>query len=76
MKIEVLGSGCPKCKQLEKNVKSALETLKKSADVVKVTEIKDIIAAGVMMTPALRVDGKLVSEGRIPNEAELTELLK
>ena len=66
MKIEILGSGCPKCKQLEANVKKAVEETKKKAEIVKVTDIDEIINRGVMATPAIIIDGKLKASGRIP----------
>ena len=71
MKIEVLGSGCPKCKLLEANVRKALEETGKKAEVVKVTEIDKIIGYGVMSTPALVVDGEVKSYGRIATTEEI-----
>jgi len=76
MEIKVLGTGCPKCKLLEKNVKEALNTLDIEADVEKVTDVKDIMSYGVMSTPALVVNGKVVSYGRVPNSKQLEKLLK
>jgi len=75
MKIEILGSGCPKCKQLEANAKKAVEEAKKKADVVKITDINEIINRGVMATPAIVVDGKLKAYGRIPSVEEIKEWL-
>jgi len=75
MKIEILGSGCPKCKQLEANAKKAVEEAKKKADVVKITDINEIINRGVMATPAIVVDGKLKAYGRIPSVEEIEEWL-
>ena len=75
LKIEVLGPGCPKCETLEKNVRAAvqemgIEAVYKmvdtcGAEVTKVSQIKDIAARGVLMTPALAVDGKVVSSGHL-----------
>ena len=76
MEIKVLGSGCPKCKLLEKNVVDTLEKLGKKADVQKVTDYVDIAKFNVMSTPALVIDGKVVVTGRIPNPDELAKLLK
>jgi small redox-active disulfide protein 2 len=76
MTIKVLGSGCPNCIRLEKNVKEALEILNKAATVEKVTEFKDIMSYGVMSTPALVVDGKVLFSGRVPNVKSLAKLLK
>jgi small redox-active disulfide protein 2 len=76
MKIEVLGSGCPKCMALEGNVKKALEALSLEADVVKVTEIEQIIQRGVMSTPALVIDGKVVLQGKNPTVDQLKKMLQ
>ncbi len=75
MKIEVLGSGCPKCMSVEQNVRKALAELAVEADVVKVTDIQQIIQRGVMSTPALVIDGKLVLEGKNPTVQQLKQLL-
>lgn len=76
MNIKVLGSGCPNCIRLEKNVNVALKELGKEATVEKVTDFKDIMSYGVMSTPALVVDGKVLFSGRVPNPATLVDLLK
>lgn len=75
MKIEVLGTGCAKCKTLYENTKKALEESGKSADVVKVEDIPSIMKYGVMSTPALVVDGKVVFSGKLASVAEIKELL-
>jgi small redox-active disulfide protein 2 len=71
MKIEILGSGCARCKQLEANVKKALEETKKKAEIIKVTDIDEIISRGVMATPAIAIDGKVKAFGRIPDVDEI-----
>jgi small redox-active disulfide protein 2 len=76
MKIEVLGTGCPKCMSVEQNVKKALAELELQADVEKVTDIQQIIQKGVMSTPALVIDGKLVLQGKNPTVEQLKELFK
>ncbi len=76
MKIEVLGTGCPKCQSVEENVRKALAGLDVQAEVVKVTEIDDILARGVMWTPALVIDGKLVMQGKIPTVEQIKQLVK
>ena len=76
MKIEILGSGCPKCKQLEANVKKALEETKKKAEIVKVIAIEKIVEYGVMSTPAIFIDGKLKSYGRVADVEEIKKWLK
>jgi small redox-active disulfide protein 2 len=75
MKIEVLGSGCPKCMSVEQNVRKALAELAVQADVVKVTEIQEIIQRGVMSTPALVIDGNLVLQGKSPTVQQLKQLI-
>lgn len=76
MKIEILGTGCPKCKMLEANAKKAVEELKIKADIVKVTDIDKIIEYGVMTVPALVIDGKVKSSGKIADVEEIKKFLK
>jgi len=76
MKIEVLGSGCSKCKQLEKDVYNALAELNIAADVSKVQDIQKIMSYKIMATPALVVDGQVKIAGRLPRKEELHSYLK
>ena len=76
MKIEVLGSGCAKCKQLEKDVYNALAELDVAADVSKVQDISKIMAYKVMVTPALVIDGEVKVAGRLPRKEELHKYIK
>ena len=76
MNIKVLGSGCKKCQKLEANVKEALVLLNKEADVDHITDYNEIVSYNVMSTPALVVDGKVVSSGRLLTPRQLVELLK
>ena len=66
MKIEILGTGCPKCKKLYELVQEAVEETESDAEIVKVDNIKQIMNMGVMMTPALAVDGEVKVSGKIP----------
>ncbi len=75
MKIEILGTGCPKCKQLEKNVLAALAKTGKFAKVVKVEDLQKIMEYGVMSTPGLVIDGKVVSVGKLLTPDEIAELI-
>jgi small redox-active disulfide protein 2 len=75
MKIEVLGTGCPKCQSTEETVRKALAELNVQADVVKVTDINAIIEKGVMWTPALAIDGRLVLQGKIPTLDQVKALI-
>ena len=75
MDIKVLGTGCPKCKTLEEATRKAVEELGVSANVTKEEDIVKIMNYGVMRTPALVVNGKVVVSGRVPNIGELKEVI-
>lgn len=75
MKIEIFGSGCDKCTKLYEMAKTAVEELGIEAEVVKVSEIMDIVAAEVVVTPALGIDGTVKVSGRVPGADEIKELL-
>jgi small redox-active disulfide protein 2 len=76
MTIQVLGTGCQKCKTLEKMTREVVETNGIEATVSKVEDIVEIMRFGVMTTPALVIDGKVVLKGRLPSQQELTDLIK
>lgn len=76
MKIEVLGTGCMKCRRLLKNVETAVQQLGITAEIKKVDDITEIINRGVMLTPALAVDGEMKVSGRVADVNELKEILK
>jgi len=75
MNIQVLGTGCQKCKLLAEHTGQAVEELGISAEITKVTDLKEIMAFGVMMTPALAVNGKVKVAGRVPSAEEIKNLL-
>ncbi len=75
MKIEILGTGCAKCKALEKNVIEAIAKSGKFAQVEKVEDINKIMEYGVMSTPGLVIDGKVVSTGKLLTVDEIVSLL-
>lgn len=75
MKIEILGTGCPKCKQLMENAQAAVKSAGVHAELVKVTDIDKITDYGVMMTPALVVAGKVVSAGKVLSAEDIKKLL-
>lgn len=75
MKIQVLGTGCHKCKQLAQNAETAVSELGLEASVEKVTGLNDILAFGVMMTPALAIDGVVKTSARIPTVEEIKQML-
>lgn len=74
-KIEIFGPGCPKCNALLENVKQALLENNQTAEVVKITDIKAMIAKGIMLTPGLAIDGKLVSQGKTLKVEQIKELI-
>jgi small redox-active disulfide protein 2 len=74
--IEVLGTGCAKCKRLMKNVEKAVDELGIEAEIVKVDDITEIIERGIMLTPGLVVDGELKVSGRVADVKEIKEILQ
>jgi len=74
-KIEILGTGCPKCNKLAEMVGEAARSLGVEYELNKVTDIIKITSFGVMITPALVVDGKVKVSGRVPSEDELKDML-
>ena len=75
VKIEVLGSGCANCQRLETLAREAVAKLGIEADVRHVTDIREIMARGVMATPGLAVNDKVVSNGRVPTATEIETLI-
>ncbi len=76
MKIEILGTGCPKCKKLNELAEEAVNELNLSVEIIKVTDISKIINYGVMVTPALVIDGDVKVAGKIPSKQEIAEWIK
>jgi small redox-active disulfide protein 2 len=75
MTIQILGSGCPKCRLLEEHAREAVAELGIQAEFQKVQKIDEIMAMGVMMTPALAVDGQVKSTGRVLTKDQIKVLL-
>lgn len=75
MDIKILGTGCAKCKQLEKVVRTAVDEMGLDATVEKVTELTDIMSYGIMSTPGLVIDGEVRMAGRLPKLDEVKSLL-
>jgi len=75
MKIEVLGPGCARCQTLAGNAKTAVEGLGLACEIVKVTDMNEIVSRGVMMTPALAIDGVVKTIGKVTGVNEIQELL-
>lgn len=76
MVIKILGTGCSKCKKLEKNVDKALKELDIQANILKVENIAEIVSYGVMTTPSLVVDDEVKSTGRVLTVNEIKEILQ
>ena len=75
MQILVIGSGCAKCKTLAQSTEQAVKELGVTAEINKVTDLKQIMALGVMMTPALAVNGTIKVAGRVPSVDDIKKLL-
>ncbi len=75
MKIQILGTGCPKCQKLAENAAQAAGELGLDYELEKVTGLNDIMAFGVMITPALAVDGEVKTAGKVPAVEEIKTLL-
>ncbi len=74
-KLQILGTGCPKCKKLAENAGKAADELGLEYELVKVTDVNEIMKFGVMMTPALAVDGEVKVVGKVPDADALKGLL-
>jgi small redox-active disulfide protein 2 len=75
MKIQILGTGCAKCNSLAEQAKAAADKLGLDYELVKVTNLGEIASFGVMMTPALAIDGEVKLAGKVPGAAELEKIL-
>lgn len=74
--IQILGTGCPKCKKLAENAESAAKKLGIEYELVKVTNLSEIVRLGAMMTPGLAIDGELKSSGRLLTSEEIEAFLE
>ena len=75
-KLQILGTGCPKCRKLAQNAEAAAKALGQDYELQKVTDINEIMKFGVVMTPALAVDGEVKVVGKVPSAKEIEALLK
>jgi len=76
MKIQILGTGCPKCKKTYENVEQAVKELGACVDVEKVEDLRSIMSFGVMVTPAIAIDGEVKVAGKIPSVEEIKEMIE
>lgn len=76
MKIQILGTGCPKCNALERNAREAVEKTGIQADIEKITDLDAIMEMGVMVTPALAVDGEVKKAGKVMTAEEIAAIIK
>jgi len=76
VKIEILGTGCAKCRATEKIVRKAVEELGIQAEIVKIEDLQEIIDRGVMITPAVVVDGEIKISGHQPSVEEIKKIIK
>ncbi len=74
-KLQILGTGCPKCKKLAENTETAARALGIEYEIQKVTNIAEIMKFGVMMTPALAVDGRVKIVGKVPSPQDIEKLI-
>jgi len=74
-KIQILGTGCPKCKKLAENAEAAAKKLELEFEVEKVSDINEMMKFGVMMTPALVIDGEVKVVGKVPSPDEIKQML-
>ena len=74
-KIQILGTGCPKCRKLAENAEAAAKSVGVEFEIEKVTNINDIMKFGVMMTPALVVDGQVKVAGKVPSVEDIEKMI-
>jgi small redox-active disulfide protein 2 len=75
MKIQILGTGCPKCKQLTEHAQRAVDELGLECEIEKVTQMDEILSFGILMTPGLALDGEVLSSGKLLSVEKIKEIL-
>ena len=75
-KLQILGAGCPKCKQLAENAEAAAKAAGIEYSIEKITDVNEMMKLGVMMTPALAIDGEVKVVGKVPDAVAIEEMLK
>ena len=76
MKVQILGTGCPRCVRTEQNVRRAAENLGIDAEIEKITDVNEIVDYGITSTPAVVVDGEVKFSGEIPSVEEIEKVLE
>jgi len=76
VKIEILGTGCPKCKKVTENAETAVKELGVDAEIVKIQDINEIMKRGVVLTPAIAVEGEVKASGKIPSAEEIKKWIE
>ncbi|HHW29545.1 MAG TPA: thioredoxin family protein [Syntrophomonadaceae bacterium] len=76
MEIKILGTGCAKCNKLEELVREAVSELGVDADIIKITDLNEILEYDIMLTPGLVVDGEIICSGRLPKKDEILNWLQ
>ena len=76
MRVQILGTGCPKCKKLAANAEEAVRQAGVAAEIEKVTSVAEIARFGVMFTPALAIDGEVKAAGKVPSAARIADWIK
>jgi small redox-active disulfide protein 2 len=76
IRIQILGTGCPKCKKLAENAQAAVKEAGIECEIVKVTDINEIMKFGVMITPAMAIDGQVKTVGKVPSPEEVRKMLE
>ncbi|MHB1000309.1 MAG: thioredoxin family protein [Armatimonadota bacterium] len=76
MKVQILGTGCPKCKALMENAEKAIKETGVDAEIEKISDLTEIMKFGVMMTPALAIDGEVKSSGKLLSPSDIAKMLK
>ena len=74
-KIQILGPGCPKCRKLAENAEAAVAQIEHDFEIEKITDINEIMKFGVMLTPALAVDGQVKAVGKVPSPDQIKQIL-
>jgi small redox-active disulfide protein 2 len=75
-RIQILGTGCPKCRKLAENAEAAAKSVGVEYEIEKVTNINDIMKFGVMMTPALVIDGRVEAAGKVPSIEDIEKMIR